>query len=541
MGSLDSFRMYLRFVSGLPAYLRKSITLEDAKAAVREGLAEREDNFLRILRRGVFGNPGSPYLPLMRLAGIELADVESAVRSEGLETTLEWLRAAGVHFTFEEFKGRQPVVRRGQEWTLDEHDFDNPHSATAYEGRTGGSTSGVGTRVETDLENLRGQVPHLMLVRHVHGLNRVPMAVWYGTFPDPTGVGIFLRAVAYRRRPVRWFTPITTRHFTPALKDRLATEYVLLASRMCGVPCPRPEPLPVERAAEIARWVSDTVREHGGCEVVTTVSLALRVCLAAEAEGIDISGASFMGGGEPYTAARRAVFERLSARYVSIFIAEDIGPMGLACPASDEAGVQHLLEDNLALIQYPREVPGSGVEVDAFYITTLRPTASKILLNVESDDYGIVEERRCGCELEGLGYRRHVRRIRSFGKLTGEGVTLVGSEMVRILEDVLPGRFGGTPQDFQLLEEEGEHGLARLKLLVSPEIAIERESDVVQTLLAAVGDSSVAGGLARVFWDQGDTITVERRKPIWTARGKLLPIRVAGLHTTSPTEPRRSS
>jgi hypothetical protein len=149
---------------------------------------------------------------------------------------------------------------------------------------------------------------------------------------------------------------------------------------------------------------------------------------------------------------------------------------------------------------------------------------------MESDDYGIVEERACGCPLEQLGYRRHLRRIRSFGKLTGEGVTLVGSEMLRVLEEVLPQRFGASPQDFQLLEEEGEDGLTRLTLLVHPDVEIEREEELLQVMLQELSEGSLAGGLASSLWEQGDTFRVRRQPPIWTERGKLIPIRSAAIH-----------
>jgi len=531
MSVVSNMKMYGRFVCGLPGFLRHPpITLDDAKAAVRKGLAERETNLLRILRRGIFENPTSPYLPLLDLAGCEFGDIESSVGSKGLETTLEELRQGGVYFTFEEYKGRQPVVRGGRTIEVDEHDFDNPLTSKAFEGQTGGST-GVGTRVETDLDNLFSQAPHLMLARSVHGLLGLPMAVWHGALPDPTGIGIYLRAVAYRGHPVRWFTPVTRELYKPALKYRLATQYVLAMSRLCGLPCPRPEPLPLERAAVLARWAADAVRAHGGCEVVCPVSLAVRVCLAAHDEGIDLSGAAFFGGGEPFTAAKNAAVTRVGARYVSIYISEDTGPMGIHCVAPLEENDQHLLEDGIALIQHPREVLDSGVEVDAFYMTTLRPMASKILLNVESDDYGIVETRSCGCPLEELGYQRHLRRIRSFGKLTGEGVTLVGSEMVRILEEVLPERFDGSPQDFQLVEEEdAETGFSRLVVLASPALEIPREEDLIEAMLEALAESSVAADLARTFWQQAGTFSVRRQEPVWTARGKLPSIRRAAVY-----------
>ena len=81
-----------------------------------------------------------------------------------------------------------------------------------------------------------------------------------------------------------------------------------------------------------------------------------------------------------------------------------------------------------------------------------------ILLNVETDDYGVLESRPCGCRMGDLGLTTHVTQVRSFRKLTGEGMTLVGNDMIRILEEVLPTRFGGSPLDYQLAEVENEVG-----------------------------------------------------------------------------------
>ncbi len=488
--------MYGRFVVGLPGFLRQqTITVDEAKAAVGRDLAARDANFLTIVRRGIFGHARSPYLPLLKLAGCEFGDIESAVRRKGLEASLEDLRNAGVYFTFEEYKGRRPVVRGGVTLDVDEHDFDSPLTREALEGRTGGST-GASARVSTDLDDIEAQVPILMLVRWGHGLLGIPSALWKGAPPDPVGLGIYLRAARWRGQPVRWFTPVTREMHRPALRFRLATEYVLAVSRLCGVPCPRPEPLPLAEAVVLARWAADAIRTHGGCEIVCTVSLAVRICTAAREEGIDLSGAAFYGGGEPLTEAKNTAIASVGARFVSLYISEDAGPMGIQCGTPCEVGDHHLLDHGITLIQHPREVLDSGVEVDAFYFTSLRPLASKILLNVESDDYGIVEERACGCPFGELGFRRHVRRIRSFGKLTGEGVTLVGTEMVRILEEVLPRRFGGSPQDFQLVEEEDDAtGFTRLALLVHPRLEIARQQDVIDAMLGALTESSISADL----------------------------------------------
>ena len=196
----------------------------------------------------------------------------------------------------------------------------------------------------------------------------------------------------------------------------------------------------------------------------------------------------------------------------------------MGCGNPIDSNDLHVLSDAFAVIQHPRRVPGCELEVEAFNITSLLLTAPKLLLNVEVDDYGILERRSCGCPLEGYGFTDHLREVHSFSKLTGEGVTLVGSEMVRILEEVLPARFGGSSLDYQLLEEEDERGFTRLSLVVSPKINIGDEEAVISTVLEALGRSSVAADAARAIWSQARTLRVKRAEPLWTLRGKLLPL-----------------
>ena len=105
MSALSDLQMYGRFIFGLPGFLRRRMTVEEARGGIRRGLAEREDNFLRVIRRGIFENPSSPYLPLLKLAQCELGDIEASVRAKGLDATLIALREAGVYVSFEEYKG----------------------------------------------------------------------------------------------------------------------------------------------------------------------------------------------------------------------------------------------------------------------------------------------------------------------------------------------------------------------------------------------------------------------------------------------------
>ena len=52
----------------------------------------------------------------------------------------------------------------------------------------------------------------------------------------------------------------------------------------------------------------------------------------------------------------------------------------------------HLFSNVYALVQQSRRLADSGVAVDAFLVTSFLTSGPKVLLNVESGDYGIVEK-----------------------------------------------------------------------------------------------------------------------------------------------------
>ncbi len=523
MSIFADLKMYWRFARGLRGFLRHTISLEEAREIVRQRMADREKNFLRLVERGIFGYRRSPYLSLLKLAGCEMGDIRNMVGSKGLEETLRTLREAGVYITFEEFKGREAIVRQGRAIHVQPQDFDNPYLSRFYQAESGGTT-GAGTRVDIDLDHIADTAINLMLAYAAHGVLEMPKAIWYGTLPDGTG---FLNILCFARLgfiPQQWFSPMTNRDLRPFLKYRLANKTIIFAARLCGAPIPHPRPVSLDQAAIVARWAAEAVKTHGACLIRTHFSKALRVCVAAREEGLDLTGTTFLGGGEPPTPAKMREISRSGARCVPHYVFTEAGIIGTGCVRPIEANDLHFFKDSTALIQHPRQVPGSEITVNAFYFTTLRPSAPKLMLNVESDDYGVMETRSCGCPLESYGFTEHLRDIHSFRKLTSEGVTLVGSDMIRILEEVLPAKFGGSPLDYQLAEEEDEQGFTRLNLLISPKVQISDDTAVIATVLEALGRSSVAADLARAHWSRAKTLRVKRMEPIWTARGKLMPL-----------------
>jgi len=522
----SDLKMYGRFTWGLRSYLRHTLTLEEAKAIIQKRMAEREENFLRLVRKGIFGYPKSPYLPLLRLARCEMGDIEKMVRGKGLEGTLRALREAGVYVTFEEFKGREPILRQGESISVKHNDFNNPFLSHYYKAETGGTTQ-AGTRVEIDLEHLEAETPRLMVSQDAHDLLDIPTAIWFGILPDPTGIIANLTRVPFRNVPQKWFSPITNRDLRPSIKNQLATRYIIFIGRLLGVPISWPESVSLENAIVVARWVADILKTHNKCLIITHVSKALRLCIAAQEEGLDLTGLVLWGGGEPPTFAKVQEMQKTGAHWIPSYYWTEVGLVGQGCAKPADINDLHFFKDRLALIQSSRKVPGSEITVNAFYFTTLLLTAPKLMLNVESDDYGVIEHRSCGCTLESYGFTDHLRHIQSYQKLTGEGVTLVGSEMVYILENVLPARFGGSPIDYQLLEEEDEQGFTRLSLLVSPRIKIKDKMEVINAVLEALKHSSVSAELAGAIWKQAKTFQVKQMEPILTVRGKLMPLHLA--------------
>jgi hypothetical protein len=521
--ALQDLRTSVRFALRLRRFLTETITPDSARATVRCRMQHREDAFVRLLEKGVFGHARSPYRALLAQAQVRLGDIQAMLRDRGLERTLVALREAGVYVTFEEFKGRQPIVRGGREITVEPRDFDNPYLHHAYHATSGGST-GAGTRVSTDLDHLAAEAPHYLLTDLAHGILGWPTATWLGVLPDSSGTNFALRHAHYGHVISKWFAYHTNGHPRPPLRFRAAAGYIRRVARGCGIHLPRPEPVSLEQAPVVARWLRKTLDVHGAAVLVTTVSRALRVSLAAQDAGLSLNGAAVIGTAEPATTAKVSGITQSGVRWIPAYAFVEAGIVGFGCARPQSPSDVHLFKDMLAVVPFPRRVPEAGMEVSAFNFTTLLPTAPKILINVEMDDYGALLTRSCGCPMEQDGLTDHLRDIYSFRKLTGEGVTLVGSDMLRVLEEALPSRFGGSALDYQLQEEEDERGFTRLSVVVSARLGPLDDARIVETVLDALTRGGYATDLARATWQAAGSLRVRRAEPVWTARGKLLPL-----------------
>jgi hypothetical protein len=265
------------------------------------------------------------------------------------------------------------------------------------------------------------------------------------------------------------------------------------------------------------------VLESGQTPLLFTYSSpGVRLAEAARAAGLDLRGARFFLYGEPVTGARLAVIRRTGAEAKPLYIATETWYLGEGCLAPETADDVHFLSDLHALIQAGSNGDAFGLRDEALLVTSLRMTAPLVLLNVALGDRAVVVDRRCGCPLERLGWTTHLHTIRSYEKLTAGGMTFLDTDVIRVLEEVLPARFGGVPTDYQLLEEEADGGLARVRLLVRPEVGPLDSAAVAEAFLTAIGTGAGTERIMGEVWRDGEILRVERRAPLTTPSGKIL-------------------
>ena len=190
----------------------------------------------------------------------------------------------------------------------------------------------------------------------------------------------------------------------------------------------------------------------------------------------------------------------------------EVGRMAMACGRPSIDDDVHVISDKVTFLQRDVDLEG-GTRLPALFVTTLRWNAPKVMLNVELGDYAVVERRACGCIWETMGFTDHLTTIRSYEKLTSEGMHFVGTDLIRLLEEVLPARFGGNPTDYQFVEEERD-GLTTVSLVISPAIGPVREADVEAAVLDGLASRDAAHRMMTSLWRDAGTLRVVRREPV---------------------------
>jgi phenylacetate-coenzyme A ligase PaaK-like adenylate-forming protein len=316
-----------------------------------------------------------------------------------------------------------------------------------------------------------------------------------------------------------WFYPV---HPLPPLVSLMA-RYVRLYGRLAGHRFPLPERCDLDRPERLVAWLAGQLAGGRPLVLRTMPSAAARLGVSAQASGHDLTGLTIVMGAEPVTDARRQQVEASGARAVVLYGSVETSGLAYSCATPRAADDVHVMLDRFALTQHRRAAIDDGPLVDSLLVTSLSPVAGMIAFNTEMGDYARLEQRACSCLLGQLGLTMHLSEIRSFEKLTGEGVTFASSNLQQILEAVLPARFGGTSLDYQLAEEETSEGAARLVLRVRPSVG-ELDADQLRAvLLEELGRGSAVERYHVQLWRAARTVEVRREEPHVTRAGKVLP------------------
>jgi len=521
-----------RFLWSLPGFLRHPISVEHARAILRRRLEEREADFLALVCNAIYGQATSPYRELLNLAGCEYGDLERLVAREGVEGSLHTLFQRGVYLTVDESKGRRPVVRGSATLAVNPVLLRNPCSAFHTPVQSGGSR-GTATPVPIDLAWLRDCAVYMRLIYRARGDIGWLHAVW-----GVPGGAAMLVTLLYSRMgapPVRWFSQVDPA--APGLHPRYrwSARGMRWGSLLAGVPLPRPQHVPLTNPLRVAHWMAGILRAGGTPHLYTFASSAVRLCRAALDAGVDLRGAQLTLGSEPITAARLAAVRRAGAEAVPGYGTAECNYIGTGCLAPEAPDDLHLVHDTHALIQPGPDGEQTDLPPSALLISSLRRTAPVILLNVSLGDQAVVARRACGCPLERLGWATHLHTVRSYEKLTAGGMTFLDTDVIRVLEEVLPARFGGGPTDYQLLEEEAPDGQPDLQLLVEPALGPLDPDAVTDAFLGALGGGSGVERVMATQWRQGRFLRVQRRAPLLTASGKVLHLHVERQSPSRPT------
>jgi hypothetical protein len=524
-------RKYYRFVEGFRRFAKERMTPDEAialaRTSIKKRVAAREESFLNFVEKGVFHYSRSPYLKLLERNKLQFQDFREAVKKHGIEGSLRWLETEGVFFTVDEFKGKVPVVRNGAEFWCQEGMFDNPFLSYVYEVRSG-ATRSAGTRVRIDFDYLHQRSLYDALLLSIHGCLKAPIANWFPIFPGAPGINSSLRFSHIGNAAKKWFSQVPEDRLNVNWEKKWGTKLIFTLGRLHGCPLAEPEFVPLDDALRVAKWAADALKENQHCVVYTFAASAVRVCIAAAENNLNIRGTKFFVTGEPLTPQKRKEIEALGASAAAVYGISEAGVIAAGCDQPhQESDHCHLYKDSTAIISHRQSVPHSDLFVDSYLFTTLLYESPKLLLNVGMGDYGNLSERECGCTFGQVGFSTHLSGIRSYEKLTGEGVTFVDTDFIRIIERELPERFGGRSTDYQLVEKEDDRGLTHLFLFVSPRVGTIQEAEVLEkflNLLKRAEDSPESWSQSGTeMWKQSNMVQIVRGFPMATPSGKILP------------------
>jgi len=508
-------RERLYCIRQLGRFMDKPILLAECKQYVEDNIQKREENFLYTVKELIYGNSNNPYRMLLDHAHIAFSDVQSMTKREGIEGTLQILKDEGVYVTFEEFKGRKITKRNGREFCFTQRDFRNEFNGILGKVYSG-TSQGSGTVINWGYEYLLNRTIHEMIMFDMYGCMEYPFAVWYPVFPSH----LILYAMRLRKMRVAlsmWYTPVTFP--VPRQLWDFFDLYMYKTKVFHNVPL---KYVPLDSPYPIAEWAASMIKQYGKCSVSAFSSGAVRICLAAKEKGLSISGTVFFVAGEPLTKQKREEIEGCGCKVVNAYYFSEGGFAGCSCISqSSVADEIHFFKDSFAIIQHKRNVAGYENAVDAFLVTSFYRDCPILMLNLENGDYGTIKQVDCAYKYDDAS-RQHIMNIRSFEKLTTEGVTFYINDFIPIIEECFPRKFGGSSIDYQLVEGVDKKGLSQLTVYIHPDIVGIDDREVKSTLYRNIS-TNINRDTRLKMWKQIEALRIKREIPLTTVRGKIIP------------------
>jgi hypothetical protein len=506
----------LSLIAGLRGFFRQQVTLELANEEIRRELETREQRFLDLVRSQVYDRESNPYFKLLALAGCDFADLQSYVRKKGLEKTLEQLAEEGVYLTSEESKGKIDVVRGNTSFRITQ-DFAMRDSDRGLVLTQSSGTRGSPQRYALSLDNIAWASRARTILISAHDLFHYSHAIYDAILPTSGGIRNFLGFAKSGIAMQHWFARRVPMNSWPeATFHRLMTSLIVLATKSFGPGAPWPEFLESHELSRIVSWMVQQRKAGKPSCLRTTVSNAVRIARIASDMGASLAGTKFMVSGEPLTEAKHAAIARAECGVIPGYGAGGLGELGHGCGHPHQVDEVHVPLDRLALVRHPRPLDLNGSSIHPFLFTTLSPLAPMFHLNVENGDYGVVDNRDCDCALQKVGFTLHLHHIRSYEKLTSEGMNYFYNNLYDLLEKVFPSEFGGDPGDYQLVEEEDGNGQTRLTLVVHPSVRNLDEAKILHRLRAALSDGSRNNRFIAWVWQDAGTFRIKRENPYAT-------------------------
>lgn len=442
----------IRFGLGLKRFLHEPVSISVARAIIQQRLEVRDRTFLDLIERAVFSNPGNPYFRLFDVAGCELGDVTTLVRSEGVEGALRRLLEAGVYVAYDEFKGRRPAVRGSCSLYFRDTDFDNVSVTSHYRTRSGGSR-GRPTRIMVDLEYLADRTPLWGIWFALHNLLFSPL-VFLRPY-DPGIVNLQLICAKFGNRFVKWFATANG----GSAPYRLVSFYLHTLLRWAGG-FPGPQFVRTLDAAAIGEYLAGLV--HAGLTPVVNASPseAIRVGLAMQKRGMRLDKVTFLLGYEPLTPARRRTIEATGARPVMTYGFSEGGTVGQQCPWPSVADDVHVATDAIAAsYDLPSVLLVRGGSRTAELVAGRFPQQLTQLLLAEYCKASLI-----------VAVARHL----------AQGLRRLGLDRVRTIQNTVDlGAFSPRPKKSALLQKLGLSGDEVVVMHVANLQARKRSLDVV--------------------------------------------------------------